>query len=124
MSRLYLTRVMNENFQENFLKRREKNSVTSCFPQADPISGRFWLEELIRRLTYVSAIDQASSAVTKAISILHSNQAYLTVAFGLENLLFHRIGKEWQDRSSLSSLLGQYELSLLLGNLSFLNLQI
>lgn len=99
MSRLYLTRVMNENFRENFLSRR-----------------RFWLEKLIRSLTYVSAIDQASSAVTEAISILHSNQAYLTVGFGLENLLFHRIGKEWQDRSSLSSLLGQYELSLLLGN--------
>lgn len=29
MSRLYLTRVMNENFRENFLSRREKNSVTS-----------------------------------------------------------------------------------------------
>lgn len=83
------------------------------------MSGRFWLEKLIRELTYVFAFDQASSAVASALSTLSSNKAYFTLAMGLEDLLFHRIGKEWQNRSSLSSLLAQYELSLLLGNFSF-----
>ncbi|MCJ1266903.1 hypothetical protein MMC22_006788 [Lobaria immixta] len=82
-------------------------------------SGNFYHEDHASKHDRMSAdtrTNQASSAVTRAISILHSNQAYLTVGFGLENLLFHRIGKEWQDRSSLSSLLGQYEFSVLLGS--------
>lgn len=91
-------------------------ALVNC-PLANPIIGRFWLEKLNRGLTYVSAVDQDSSAVIGAISTLHSGKTYLAVAMGLEELLFFKINKEWEDRSGLSSLLGQYELSLILGSL-------
>lgn len=68
----------------------------------------------------MSAVDQDSSTVIGAISTLHSEKIYLAVAMGLEDLLFYRLGKEWEDRSDLSSLLGQYELSLILGSFSSL----
>ena len=88
------------------------------------MAGRFWLERLIKGLTYVSAMDQASSAVKTTISVLHFTPDYLTIIPSLEDLLFHRIGKEWEDRNSISSLLEQYELSVILGNLFLHHLRI
>lgn len=84
--------------------------------------GRYWLERLIRATTYVSGLDQAASAISKSVSALHTNDEYLTVASHLEDLLLHRISKEWGNRSSISSIMAQFLFSLNLGGYAFSSL--
>lgn len=81
-----------------------------------PTLGRYWLERLIREMTFVASFDQASSAISMANSLLRRlDSEFISVASALEDLLFHRLGREWDERCSLSSLAEQILFSFDLG---------
>ncbi|KAL1999926.1 hypothetical protein VTN02DRAFT_3799 [Thermoascus thermophilus] len=95
---LYLQRVMDQEFQREYMRRRRR-----------------WLERLIEELTFVSPLDQAPSAIITARSHLHSDQQFVAAGSTLEDLLFHRLGKEWERRNRLSMMLEQIQLARHLG---------
>lgn len=73
------------------------------------------MERLIEELTFVSPFDQAPSAIITAKSHLHSDQQFVAAGSTLEDLLFHRLGKEWESRNRLSMMLEQIQLARDLG---------
>ncbi|KAI9731582.1 MAG: hypothetical protein M1834_004702 [Cirrosporium novae-zelandiae] len=95
---LYYHRIMAEHFQEKFLGIR-----------------RSWLERLLREMTYISSFEQDTSALMKTHTKLFRRDRFAAIASCLEELLFHRLGREWDRRSDLSSLLEQIQLSQSLG---------
>jgi hypothetical protein len=74
-------------------------------------AGRYWLEQLLRELTYISSFEQDTSVLMKAQTAVFNENQFAVVASCLEDLLFFRLGKEWSQRSELSSLLEQMQLS-------------
>jgi hypothetical protein len=64
----------------------------------------------------VTPFDQAAAAVSTANSFLRrSDSKYGIVGSSLEDLLFHRLGREWDDRCNLAAMLEQILLSINLG---------
>lgn len=102
---LYYKRIMGESFQRSFLGTR-----------------RHWLEILVQELTFISSVQRCSQAIAKAQSdLLAGNPSQgaqrgpLIVASHIEGLLFHRLGREWNERNDLSSLFEQIQLSQIFG---------
>lgn len=77
--------------------------------------GRRWLEILIEELTFVSSLDQAATAVVNARVHLQNNPILAAVPSDLEDLIFHRLGREWHERQSLTMMLEQVQLAHSLG---------
>ncbi|OCL09185.1 hypothetical protein AOQ84DRAFT_221144 [Glonium stellatum] len=76
---LYYHRVMTEQFQERFLGTR-----------------RYWLEQLLRELTYISSFEQDTSVLMKAQTELFCGNQFVVIASRLEELLFFRLRSvEW-----------------------------
>ncbi|KAH0558795.1 hypothetical protein GP486_004563 [Trichoglossum hirsutum] len=73
--------------------------------------GRHWLEELLKATTYVSSVEHDTALVVEAKMNLFNNSKLAAVASNLEDLLFHRLRKEWDKRKNLSSLLEQIQLA-------------
>ena len=86
---------------------------------ANAEQGRRWLEFLIEELTFVTSLEQAPEAIVTARSHLINNRHFAATAFCLEDLVFHRLGREWKDRQSLSGMLEQIQLAQLLGISAF-----
>ena len=78
--------------------------------------GRGWLERLLGELTYLSSLDQDASILTKAQISVFSSSEHSAITSSIEDLLFHRLRKEWGVRCELSQLLEQIQLSQALGN--------
>lgn len=101
---LYFKRALGQRFQSNFLSVR-----------------RYWLESLVHELTFISSVQRSSQVIVKAQSDIlpvHSSQEthhLEVVASHIEDLLFHRLGREWQERSGLSSIFEQIQLSQMFG---------
>lgn len=102
---LYYKRIMGERFQKSFLGTR-----------------RHWLENLVQELTFISSVERCSQVIVRVRSDLlaenpsqGARQAPLTVASHIEDLLFHRLGKEWNERNDLSSLFEQIQLLQIFG---------
>ncbi|KAH0545413.1 hypothetical protein FGG08_000554 [Glutinoglossum americanum] len=74
-------------------------------------SKRTWLERLLESLTYLSSFGHHSKPVIEAQTGLLRDRKLATVASSLEDLLFHRLGREWDIRKNLSSLLEQIQLA-------------
>ncbi|GAD91519.1 hypothetical protein PVAR5_0091 [Paecilomyces variotii No. 5] len=95
---LYLQReVMSEKFQKNYLGRRRR-----------------WFERLIEELTFVTSFDQAPSVLVMGKHNIHA-EVNSTILSCLEDLLFHRLGKEWKNRNTFSAILEQVQLAHLIG---------
>ncbi|KAL1886900.1 hypothetical protein Plec18167_000835 [Paecilomyces lecythidis] len=95
---LYLQReVMSEEFQKNYLRRRRR-----------------WFERLIEELTFVTSFDQAPAVLVMGKRHIHA-EVNSTIISCLEDLLFHRLGKEWNNRNKFSSILEQVQLAHLIG---------
>ncbi len=73
------------------------------------------MERLLQELTYLSSFEQDTSVLAKAQINLLCGKQNLTITSSIEELLFHRLGKEWETRSGLSALLEQIQLSQTLG---------
>ena len=86
---LYYTRAMPKDFQEHYLGIR-----------------RYWLERLVRALTYISSIDQDASTILHfQTKLFHEKRSVVTSA--LEELLYFRLGEDWINQANLSWLLEQ-----------------
>lgn len=109
---LYYKGIMGERFQKSFLGTR-----------------RHWLESLVQELTFISSVERCSQAIVRVQSdllagnsIQGAQQGPLTVASHIEDLLFHRLGREWNERNDLSSLFEQIQLSQIFG-ISLINIR-
>ena len=88
---LYYTHAMPKNFQQQYLGIR-----------------RYWLERLLRALTYVSPIDQDASTILHfQTRLFHEKRSVVTSA--LEELLYLRLREDWINQTNLSWLLEQMQ---------------
>ena len=111
LTAMHRKKLMEEHFQERFSGLR-----------------RYWLESLLRELIFVSSFEQCAQTITEAQSkILSSrqnprqNEGLFVLAASIEDLLFHRLGKDWNERNDLSSLFEQIQVSQILGTLTFVH---
>ncbi|KAJ5612695.1 Tetratricopeptide-like helical [Penicillium lagena] len=95
---LYIQRVMGSEFQETFLKRR-----------------RQWLELVLEELTFISSHEQSASVIMSTFSTLHGSKHRQATVGCLEELLFHRLEREWQQRQSFTAILEQMQQARQLG---------
>ena len=88
---LYYTHAMPKNFQKQYLGIR-----------------RYWLERLMRALTYISSIDQDASTILHfQTRLFHEKRSVVTSA--LEELLYFRLREDWTNQANLSWLLEQMQ---------------
>lgn len=97
LSPLY-SKIKNEEFKKNFLGNR-----------------RYWLERLIREITFISAFEQDDATVKTTQCQIISERRFASVATALRGLLFYRLETEWGVRRVYSSLLEQIQLATMLG---------
>ena len=88
---LYYNRTMPKDFQEQYLGIR-----------------RYWLERLLRALTYISSIDQDASIILHLQTRLYREKRS-GVTSALEELLYSRLRQEWTDHVNLSWILEQLQ---------------
>ena len=105
LTAIHRKNLMEEHFQERFSGLR-----------------RYWLESLLRELIFVSSFEQCTQAIIEAQSkILSSrqnpsqNKRLFVLAASIEDLLFHRLGRDWKERNDVSSLFEQIQISQILG---------
>ena len=105
LTAMYRQELMGEDFQGRFLGIK-----------------RYWLESFLREMVFVSSFEQFSQASMEAQSkILSASQnpgrdkRLAVLAASIENLLFHRLGREWNERNDISSLFEQIQVSQILG---------
>lgn len=96
---LYTRRSMNGIFQEKYMGIK-----------------RHWLERLLRELTHLSSVEQNTSAIARTQVELFREKNFHGVSSFLEDLLYFRLGKEWEQRSNFTSLLEQMQLSKAFGS--------
>ena len=99
LAAIYYRRAMNETFQEKYLGIK-----------------RHWLERLLRELTHLSAVEQHASTITKTQAKLCYDREYIAILSSMEELLYHRLHKEWSKRSNFTSLLEQMQLAKAFGS--------
>lgn len=88
---LYYTRTMPKDFQQQYLGIR-----------------RYWLERLLRALTYISSIDQDASTILHfQTRLFHEKRSLVTSA--LEELLYFRLRQGWTGQANLSWILAQFQ---------------
>ena len=91
---IYYRRALNETFQDNYLGIK-----------------RYWLERLLRELTYLSAVEQDASTIKTTQAKLSNEKEYIVIFSSLEELLYFRLVREWSKRSDFSSLVEQMQLA-------------
>ena len=99
LATFYYRRALNGSFQESYLRTK-----------------RHWLERLFREFTYISSVEQSTTAITRAQALLFQDTRFIAVSSFLEELLYFRLGNEWDKRSSFTSLLEQMQLAKALGS--------
>ena len=88
---LYYTRAMLKYFQQQYLGIR-----------------RYWLERLLRALTYISSINQDASIILHFQTRLFREKRSL-VTSAIEELLYFRLRQGWTDQVNLSWILEQLQ---------------
>ena len=99
LAAIYYRRAMNETFQDKYLGIK-----------------RHWLERLLRELTHLSAVEQHASTIAKTQAKLCYDREYIAILSSVEELLYHRLHKEWSKRSNFTSLLEQMQLAKAFGS--------
>ncbi|KAL9101119.1 MAG: hypothetical protein Q9163_003596 [Psora crenata] len=98
LSILHSRKLLSETFQSAFMPAR-----------------RYWLETLFKELTWVSSFEQDSTLLRQTILDLMVSGKYPAIRSGLENLLYHRLDKDWDQNSGYSALLEQLQLAKIFG---------
>ncbi|KAI9892526.1 MAG: hypothetical protein M1814_001483 [Vezdaea aestivalis] len=103
-TKVYDRRIMNVRFQINFTGIR-----------------RLWLESIFRECIFISSLENSSRTVNAFSSKildarrLGEEKDFLILLNGLENLLFHKLGRSNYIELDTSSLFEQYQLSQIFG---------
>ena len=98
LAAVYYRRVLDESFQEKYLKIR-----------------RHWLEKLLRQTTYLSSVEQSTAAILTTQEKLLQDHRLLTVSCFIEELLYHRLRSEWERRNGFTSLMEQIQMAEIFG---------
>ena len=99
LAALYSRRTLNGIFQERYLGIK-----------------RYWLERIFRKFTHLSSVEQSTTAIMRAQALLIQEKRFIAVSSFLEELLYFRLGNEWDQKSSFTSLLEQMQLAKALGS--------
>lgn len=94
---IYYQRALNVTFQAEFLSMRRR-----------------WLERLLSELTFFSAVTQHSTTIARIRTELATT--FPAISSCLQNLMYHRLGKEWTTRNNFTSLLEQMQLAECFGS--------
>ncbi|KAL9124703.1 MAG: hypothetical protein Q9217_005994 [Psora testacea] len=96
---LHYRHVMTESFSMKFMPTR-----------------RYWLERLLRELTFVSPFEQDAYVIRLMQVKLVDDHHVSIVKSSLEDLLYHRLGRDWNKKTtSYSSLLEQVQMAKMFG---------
>ncbi|KAL9611745.1 MAG: hypothetical protein Q9167_003631 [Letrouitia subvulpina] len=77
--------------------------------------GRRLLEELLRKITYITAHEQVSSVILGARNAIFVREQFPTIATCLQELLYYKNTKDWRDYDDLCSFLEQLQLARIMG---------
>ena len=77
--------------------------------------GRRWLERFLRETTFLSPVEQSTSAITEIQGDVFRGDGYMAVRYSLEELLYFRLRNDWKNRSTFTALLEQMQLAQALG---------
>ena len=110
---------MSEDFQRRFLGIRESLLPRHSYSPSPLSSGRYWLERLVRSLTYVSPFEQDVSLLKRMRLAVHQNDDYAAIRSALENRLYYQLREEFGnwgfsfiiDQIAVSMSLGAYQRS-------------
>ena len=94
LATMHYHRAMNGTFQENYLGLK-----------------RHWLERLLREITHLSAVEQDALVIEETLVELCVGQQHTAIASSIEELLYFRLVKEWEERSDFASLLEHMQLA-------------
>ena len=116
---IFLRRVMSEDFQRRFLGIRESLLLRHLYSTSPLPSGRYWLERLVRSLTYVSPFEQNVSLLKRLRLAVQQSDDYAAIRSALENRLYYQLREEFGnwgfsfiiDRITASMSLGAYQRS-------------
>ncbi|KAF7505465.1 hypothetical protein GJ744_000712 [Endocarpon pusillum] len=104
LTAMHRKRLIDDEFHEKFFRVR-----------------RYWLESLLQELIFVSSFEQRSQTMVEAQSkIISANRnpgqgkGLCVLAASIEDLLFHRLGKDFSERNDISSLFEQTQVSQVL----------
>ena len=109
---------MTQSFSGNFLamSRCTFPVVSKPLHHGLTCSGRYWLERLLRELTFVSPFEQDSSVVRSMQIKLVGDPQVSIVGSSLEDLLYHRLRRDWMEKpSTYSSLVEQVQMAKMFG---------
>lgn len=95
---MYYRRAMNGTFQKKYLGIK-----------------RHWLERLLREFTHLSSVEQDASTIMQTQVELVRDKRLVAISSFLEELLYFRLGKEWEQRNNFTSLLEQMQLAQAFG---------
>ena len=80
-------------------------------------SERHWLERLLRELTWGTAFEQDASVISQTKSRIFQKKEFPTVSSALEDLLYHRLRKDWSTQITYTTFLEQVQIARLFGKL-------
>ncbi|KAJ5166413.1 DNA helicase UvrD-like C-terminal [Penicillium canariense] len=107
LSNLYYSRVMTESFHKTFLGRR-----------------RHWVQMLMSELSFVTSLEQSTTTIAKLLSKLRNGTEFGATRACFEDLLYHRMGRDWHGIQTFTALLEQVHISRLLGKALSINMNI
>ncbi|KAL9045188.1 MAG: hypothetical protein Q9214_001735 [Letrouitia sp. 1 TL-2023] len=106
---VYYSRTMNTLFQSTFLRISQFGPLSKKVDADIPSLGRHFLEELLRKITYITAHEQRSSVIMEARNAIFVREQFPTVAVSLQELLYQKNTKDWRDYDDLCSFLEQLQ---------------
>ena len=92
LATIYYHRAMNDTFQGRYLSLK-----------------RHWLQRLLREITYLSAVEQDALVIDETMADLLDGQQHTAISSSVEEFLYHRLFKDWKERSDFASLLEQMQ---------------
>ncbi|OGE51205.1 hypothetical protein PENARI_c014G04055 [Penicillium arizonense] len=95
---LYRGKYLKEDFNRLFLGRR-----------------RYWVQKIQEELLLISSMGQSALAIAQLRHALYKNPEFMTTAYCLEDLFYHRMHHEWRSYCTLTSFLDKVQQAQTLG---------
>ena len=113
---------MQETFQKEFLGIR-KRLLDNAEVSTDVLAGRYWLERVLREMTFICAAEQNASIMrTFQAKVLRSHE-FDSLRTTLEEHLYYKLRTEWKLDTSFSQALEHLLWAKLFGRLDLLRVK-
>jgi hypothetical protein len=81
-------------------------------------TGRYWVQKIQEELLLISSMGQSALAIAQLRHTLYSNPEFMTTAYCLEDLFYHRMHHEWRSYCTLTSFLDKVQQAQTLGKMN------